>query len=234
MDDNNISYLVVNALKSHNTDHTPYKGTFTADTFHDLIRQQRFFKGTSYFIVNTLTTRSHYTEVGHWVAISLRYVPSRKMMDFKFFDSFAKSAATYYRPHISKAIDLIRQQCRKLNVKVVFDTLTKPIQSITSKCCGLFAALFVIKSSLQKKVGKISRMFNSYISRAKKKFLNDRSALGELVKYFPSCHDRPIYKNMKKPVSELREPPPFCAKKTLGGKRCYIRCECAKKPCTST
>ena len=229
MDDNNISYLIVNALKSHNTDHTPYKGTFTADTFHDLIRRQRFFKGTSYFIVNTLTTRSHYTEVGHWVAISLRYVPSRKMMDFKFFDSFAKSAATYYRPYISKTIDLIRQQCRKLNVKVVFDTLTKPIQSITSKCCGLFAALFVIKSSLQKKVGKISRMFKSYISRNKKK-LNDSSALGETVKYFPSCHDRPIYNNMKKSVKELTRPPPFCAVKTLGAKRCYIKCDCVKKP----
>ena len=235
MDDNNISYLIVNALKSHNTDHTPYKGTFTADTFHDLIRRQRFFKGTSYFIVNTLTSRSHYTEVGHWVAISLRYDPSRKMMDFKFFDSFAKSAATYYRPHISKAIDLIRQQCRKLNVKVVFDTLTKPIQSITSKCCGLFAALFVIKSSLQKKVGKISRMFASYILRAKKKkILNDSSALGELVKYFPSCHGRSVYNNLKKAVIELKEAPPFCAMKTLGAKRCIIRCECAKKPCTDT
>merc|ERR1712105_101644 len=208
-------------------------GTFTADAFRDLIRRQRFFKGTSYFIVNTLTSRSHYTEVGHWVAISLHFNPSKKMLYLKFFDSFAKNA-THYRPHISKTIKLIHQQCRKLNVKLDFDTLTKPIQSITSKLCGMFAALFVIKSSLQKKVGKISRMFKSYTSRAKKKFLNDRSALGELVKHFPFCHDRSIYKNMKKSVSELTQPPPFCAKKTLGAKRCYIWCECAKKPCPST
>ena len=156
------------------------------------------------------------------------------MLYLKFFDSFAKNA-THYRPYISKTIKFIRQQCRKLNVKVDFGTLTKPIQSITSKLCGMYAALFVIKSSLQKKVGKISRMFKSYILRAKKKkILNDSSALGELVKYFPSCHDRSIYKNMKKAVSELREAPPFCAMKTLRAKRCYIRCECAKKPCTDT
>ena len=233
MDDNNISFLIVNVLKSHNTEHSRYKGSFTADAFHEHIRRQRFFKGTSYFIVNTLTSSSHYSEVGHWVAISLHLDPSKKMLNLKFFDSFAKNV-THYRPHISKAIKNIRQKCRKLNVKVVFDRLTKPIQPITSKLCGIYAALFVIKSNIQKKVGKISRMFKSYILRAKKKILNDRSALGELVKYFPSCHDRSIYNNMKKAVIELKEAPPFCAMKTLGAKRCFIRCECAKKPCTDT
>ena len=228
MDDNNISYLIVNSLKSHNTAHSHYKGSFTADAFHDLIRRKRFFKGTSYFIVNTLTSSSHYSEVGHWVAISLHLDPSKKKLNLKFFDSFAKNV-THYRPHISKAIKSIRQKCRKLNVKVVFDSLTKPIQPITSKLCGIYAALFVIKSNIQKKVGKISRMFKSYISRNKKK-LNDSSALGETVKYFPSCHDRPIYKNMKKSVKELTRPPPFCAVKTLGAKRCYIKCDCVKKP----
>ena len=153
MDDNNISYLIVNSLKSHGTPHGQYKGTFTADSFHELIRHLNFKnldKAPIYFIVNTLTSRSNHSEIGHWLAVSLNYVSSKNMVNLKFFDSFAKNVG-YYRPHISKAVKYIRLKCRKLNIRLAFDSLTKPIQAIGSKLCGIYAALFVIKSVLQKK-----------------------------------------------------------------------------------
>ena len=110
-------------------------------------------KAPIYFIVNTLTSRSNHSEIGHWLAVSLNYVSSKNMVNLKFFDSFAKNVG-YYRPHISKAVKYIRLKYRKLNIRLAFDSLTKPIQAIVSKLCGIYAALFVIKSVLQKKCVK--------------------------------------------------------------------------------
>ena len=67
-------------------------------------------------------------------------------------------------------------------------------------------------------------MFKPYISR--KKYINDQIALDETMKYYPYCHNKKIYRNLKKSVKELTKPPPFCAVKTLGANRCYLKCAC--------
>ena len=67
-------------------------------------------------------------------------------------------------------------------------------------------------------------MFKPYISR--KKYVNDQIALDETMKYYPYCHNKKIYRNLKKSVKELTKPPPFCAVKMLGANRCYLKCAC--------
>ena len=93
MDDNNISYLIVNSLKSHGAPHDQYKGTFTSDSFHELITHLNFKifdKGTIYFIVNTVTSYSNHSEIGHWLGVSLNYSSSKNMLNLNFFTILLK------------------------------------------------------------------------------------------------------------------------------------------------
>ena len=94
MDDNNLNYLILNRLQAlgiKNID-SYYKGTFTSDAIYNIggqLNLKKTDKG-AYFIVNTLSSDSDHSEVGHWLAVSLQFYPIKNMLKCRFFDSFAK------------------------------------------------------------------------------------------------------------------------------------------------
>ena len=227
MDDNNLSYLIVNRLHALGVRKPLYRGTFTSDAFLDLIDSKSNFnkKGCEYFAVNTLTSHSAPTEIGHWLGFSLDRSGPGNMLKLGFFDSFAKGAK-HYGKTVSNIIKSIQSKCRRFKLRLVTDRLTRPIQAISSKLCGIYVALFIINSIVTKKGLKMMHMFKSYVFR--KKSDNDPVALNEALKSYPYCHDEKIYKNLKKPLAELTKPPPFCTVTTLGTQKCYLkdRCKC--------
>ena len=166
MDDNNISYFVTKCLKDQGKNSGKirdfYKGTLTSDRLASDIRISFKTPFTIAFIVNTLG-RSQ-TGIGHWLAISVQFKPNQNLVLIRFFDSFGKSYKSYNR-HISSFIDRVKNLCRNHRVKFIFDEMGRGVQNIYNKVCGLYSAMFIIRTWTNRNTKSIGKMFQGFTNK---------------------------------------------------------------------
>ena len=246
MDDNDISYFVQTILSRsvrqcvNNTPKRHYfRGTFTSD---DLLGNEQLKfnlngKGNNNFlfcfVVNTVSYDDVVTkgQVGHWLAIAIRYNRCHNTLFLHFFDSFGKSYTDY--ANVKSYISEVKSKCELHQVKFTCDRLNKPIQEPFSKLCGLYACRAVAHvwdhSTLLTSTHLLKHSFSRLFGGNRKH--NDLKMERYLYKEWGSkeCHNRrfpwkiiPIENLMK-----ASQPPAFCPKDTLGLLNCRMtKCMC--------
>ena len=222
MDDNNLNYVIVKSLPQKHD----YVGTFTADEIVNnpllninLNSKKDFFLS---FIANTLEKSNVPFRVGHWVAFVI--FKSRRGLSLRYFDSLADAPRKY--PSFVSWIGGIKEACRARKVPFRLDTMKRPVQDAYSKLCGLYAAYAVINSHRYRQ-SPLKKIFAQFATNRK---LNDSRILTFLHRQWPirSCHSTPIYNGNKMSLNLLvRQPPPFCPKKTLSAQICFKKCKCS-------
>ena len=245
MDDNSVSYLAQLILSrsskncvnnTHKRDY--YRGTFTSDK---LMKNKRLkfnisSRGSRHnflfcFVVNTLTHEGVYNgQVGHWLAISIRYDNCRNYLTVHFFDSFAKNYSNYN--HVKGYVDWVKSACALNNVKFIYDSLNFPIQDTFSKLCGVYVCRAVARvwESKHGVAGgsTLDHMFSTY---GRDRRDNDLKMIRYLYKEWTTahCHNTPFPWKII-PIKNLlmtSAPPAFCPKKTLGLSKCSMtKCKC--------
>ena len=250
MDDNDISYFVQTLLRRsvrRVVNSTPkahyFRGTFTSD---DLLgnkqlkfnlngggRRRRNFLFC--FVVNTVSYGDVVTQgqVGHWLAIAIRYNRCHATLTLHFFDSFGRSPTDYAK--VKSYVSEVKSKCALHQVKFTCDRLNKPLQAPLSKLCGLYAARAAIhvwehstlppETSAHLLKHSFSRLFGDNRNH------NDLKMERYLYKewYGKGCHNRPSPWKMV-PIENLMkttQPPGFCPKGTLGLLHCRMdKCRC--------
>lgn len=246
MDDNDISYFVQSILSRssrrcvNNTAKRDYfRGTCTSD---DLIGNEQLkfnlrsdSKGNNNFlfcfVINTVSYDDviYKNQVGHWLAIAIRFNKCHNILFLHFFDSFGKNYTDYKR--VKSYINWVKSKCDLHQVKFTCDRLNKPIQEPFSKLCGLYACRAVahVWEHSTNSSDLLKHSFSSIFGGNRKN--NDLKMERYLYKEWPSkeCHNRsfpwkilPIANLMKAP-----RPPGFCPKDTLGLSDCRMsKCRC--------
>ena len=249
MDDNDISYFVQTLLRRsvrRVVNSTPkahyFRGTFTSD---DLLgnkqlkfnlngggRRRRNFLFC--FVVNTVSYGDVVTkgQVGHWLAIAIRYNRCHASLTLHFFDSFGRSPTDYAK--VKSYVSEVKSKCELHQVKFTCDRLNKPLQAPFSKLCGLYAARAAIHvwehstlppTSAHLLKHSFSRLFGDNRNH------NDLKMERYLYKEWGSkgCHNRPFPWKIV-PIARLMktsQPPAFCPKGTLGLLHCRMdKCRC--------
>ena len=218
-----------------------FRGTFTSD---DLLgnKQLKFnLNGNSRrrnflfcFVVNTVSYGDVVTkgQVGHWLAIAIRYNRCHATLTLHFFDSFGRSYTDY--ANVKSYVSEVKSKCELHQVKFTCDRLNKPLQAPFSKLCGLYAARAAIHvwehstlppTSTHLLKHSFSRLFGDNRNH------NDLKMERYLYKEWGSkgCHNRPFPWKIV-PIARLMktsQPPAFCPKGTLGLLHCRMdKCRC--------
>ena len=191
-----------------------FRGTFTSD---DLLgnKQLKFnLNGNSrrrnflfYFVVNTVSYGDVVTkgQVGHWLAIAIRYNRCHATLTLHFFDSFGRSPTDYAK--VKSYVSEVKSKCELHQAKFTCDRLNKPLQAPFSKLCGLYAARAAIHVWDDLKMERY--LYKEWGSKG--------------------CHNRPFPWKIV-PIARLMktsQPPAFCPKGTLGLLHCRMdKCRC--------
>ena len=253
MDDNDISYFVQSLLRRsvrRVVNSTPrahyFRGTFNSD---DLLgnkqltfnlnggggaRRRRRRNFLFCFVVNTVSYGDVVTQgqVGHWLAIAIRYNGCHASLTLHFFDSFGRSPTDYAK--VKSYVSEVKSKCELHQVKFTCDRLNKPLQAPFSKLCGLYAARAAIHvwehstlppTSTHLLKHSFSRLFGDNRNH------NDLKMERYLYKEWGSkeCHNRRFPRKII-PIENLMkasQPPAFCPKDTLGLLNCRMtKCMC--------
>lgn len=232
MDENHINFFLSENLKriKFRDFKKFYLGTFANDEISsknleiDTLTKPLHFC----FICNSLT-RVNDKEPGHWLLISIYFMPILKKLDVKFMDSFALSYRNYGA--VSKYIDNLRQQSLNQNILFSLDILSKPLQHVDSEICGGYACFTVLKLATLKNVS-LKKIYASFKPSCPK--TNDQRIAQFLWKLWPvrTCSNnkgsmikRPTFSWNKR----RRNIPPFCPRKVYNDSKCLPNCACKIK-----
>lgn len=99
-------------------------------------------------------------------------------------------------------IQTIKRECNKNNFMFELDYMQTGIQSYTSKFCGVYCAYFLIKSWHFGNKVRVREIFKGFDKNRKK---NDLKIEAFIKKYYPSqyCHDYQTFSNRKVSLNNL-------------------------------
>ena len=114
------------------------------------------------------------------------------------------------------------------NYIFALDVSEKPIQYYDSKVCGAYVAYLTSMIYKLCNTRTIEHIFKNFKNN---KIVNDSRVIRFLEYNYPakSCHNKPVYGNMKATLKQLSgNSNSFCPKLTLGLQKCFknMKCEC--------
>lgn len=232
MDDNNLSFFILNNIKkgpddishkllkkwslknsqkycgnAHISDY--YRGTFTIDKIITeekvrlkIIKNNENKKKNDIFGFIINTLHSYSSPDVSGHWLAI--VIEKNNQNFKVKVRFFDS---YGRPphdfnYIWKYIQMIKSECNKKKFMFELDYMNIGIQSYISKVCGVYCAYFLMKAWCFRNNVKVKDIFKGFTKNRKN---NDLIIENFIRKYYPSkiCHDYPTFSNRKVPLKKL-------------------------------
>ena len=136
MDDNSLNHMVLHILQKFDMTTLPSKKFYKGTTITDKLAIQPEFKFHFWqikpwgMICNTIASKLAPYAMGHWVAITLHFMPLQNCVTVRYFDSFGESPNKC--KYIKQYIDNIRRLCQQRNITFNLDVMSYGIQYFSS------------------------------------------------------------------------------------------------------